>query len=334
MISTNAILRAAGMPEIIPPYGQPPGVGSAQTSAGGATAAYTGPSDGSQINRPSGPDDTADSSDLSGARAAENLPQQPNATNAGPGSGEGSGYPPNRPYTVPGQLSAGSQMAARSTAYNSAAQAPRTPLDLSYSPLSKDKEKIGKQTSQVAGVLVANDPLNLSYSPISKEKEKVGKLNTYAVALEGSTADSNVAQDFSNAPYFLIVPPQGNARIIPNPNSGDLIDNDRQTAQFVVDEGATVVVAGTITDLAVDTLNSLRARSIEGITGIAKQLFNGDTSSSLYDTQSHTGTSRPGSSSSAASLSDGDSEKEGGPPPGKGGGKQKGKGEEDSREVL
>jgi hypothetical protein len=83
-----------------------------------------------------------------------------------------------------------------------------------------------------------------------------------------------------------------------------------------------------------DTLNSLRARSIEGITGIAKQLFYGDTSSSSFDTQSHTGTSRPGISSSAAGSSDDDSEREGGPPPGRGGGKQKGKGEEDSGEVL
>ena len=356
MISANAVLRAAGMPEttppsdtgssdsapdfsgppaVIPPYGQPPDVGSAPDSVGGApsdagsaqtiaggTPTDTGPSDGSQINRPPGPDDTSASSDLSGARAAENLPQQPNSTNSGPGSGEGDGYPPNRPYTVPGQQT--SQVAGVPVAND--------PLDLSYSPISKDKDKVGKQTSQVAGIPVANYPLDLSYS-LSKEKEKVGKLNTYAVALEGPTVDSNVAQDFSNAPYFLIVPPQGNAIIIPNPNSGDLIDNDRQTAQFVVDEGATVVVAGTITDVAVDTLNSLRAKSIEGITGIAKQLFNGDTSSSLNDTQSHTGTSRPGISSSAAGLSDGDSEREeGGPPPGKGGGKQKGKGEENSGE--
>jgi len=357
MISANAILRAAGMPEtippsdtessdsapdfsgppaVIPPYGQPPDVGSAPDSVGGApsdagsaqtiaggTPTDTGPSDGTQINRPPGPDDTAASSDLSGARAAENLPQQPNSTNSGPGSGEGDGYPPNRPYTVPGQQTA--QVAGVPVAND--------PLDLSYSPISKDKEKVGKQTSQVAGIPVANDPLDLSYS-LSKEKEKVGKLNTYAVALEGPTVDSNVAQDFSNAPYFLIVPPQGNAIIIPNPNSGDLIDNDRQTAQFVVDEGATIVVAGTITDIAVDTLNSLRARSIEGITGIAKQLFYGDASSSLNDSQSHTGTSRPGISSSAAGSSDDDSEREGGPPPGRGGGKQKGKGEEDSEEVL
>ncbi|MBF0105671.1 MAG: PDZ domain-containing protein [Deltaproteobacteria bacterium] len=296
----DAATTNLNQPAVIPSQttaGQPTAGGSkvAYTIIGGTTTIYN-----------------VDDTDLSGAKAAENETQQPNATNSGPATGEGSGYPPNRPYTVPGQQTVGTT--GNTTGILSE---PKLPQDLSYSA-SKDKEKIGK------------DPVNTVASQITdklKDKDK-DTLNTYAVALMGPTVDSEVADDFSNAPYFLIIPSQGRVEIVPNPNATDLLDNDRQTAQFIIDEGATVVVAETFTDSAVSALEELRAKAVDGITGIAKQLFNATSSTQQTTTETESRMMRPGTtSSSTASTGSSDSEEEGGPPPGKGGGKAKGKGE-------
>ena len=90
------------------------------------------------------------------------------------------------------------------------------------------------------------------------------------IAATGSTLDSQVADIFDKAPYFLIVG-LGKIKAIPNPNVTDLIGSGVQSAQLIVSEGAKVVITNDIGIRAFKELNSLNVKVYTGIKGSAEQ---------------------------------------------------------------
>ena len=90
------------------------------------------------------------------------------------------------------------------------------------------------------------------------------------IAATGPTLQSEVADIFDKAPYFLIVG-LGKIKAIPNPNVTDLIGSGVQSAQLIVSEGAKVLITNDIGIRAIKELTTLNVKVFTGIRGTAEQ---------------------------------------------------------------
>ena len=101
-----------------------------------------------------------------------------------------------------------------------------------------------------------------------------GAAATVAVAIAGSSLDSDLAP-FDTAPNYIFVDlSTGTAQIIPNPNAGDMANVGAQSAQFVVDRGADTVIANSFSDKALNTLTQLRTEALSSLFGSLHEVIN------------------------------------------------------------
>jgi predicted Fe-Mo cluster-binding NifX family protein len=95
------------------------------------------------------------------------------------------------------------------------------------------------------------------------------------VAAMGTDLNSTVATSFSKSPYYIIYDPVQNiAKTLANPNYNDLTGSSVQSAQYMVDLGASNVIAGNISAQAAQNLSSLRLNAYSGISGQVGQALN------------------------------------------------------------
>jgi predicted Fe-Mo cluster-binding NifX family protein len=95
------------------------------------------------------------------------------------------------------------------------------------------------------------------------------------VAAMGTDLNSPVASSFSKSPYYIIYDPVQNiAKTLANPNYNDLTGSSVQSAQYMVDLGASNVIAGNISAQAAQNLSSLRLNAYSGISGQVGQALN------------------------------------------------------------
>jgi predicted Fe-Mo cluster-binding NifX family protein len=104
-------------------------------------------------------------------------------------------------------------------------------------------------------------PANLNYGKV-------------AVAAVGPGLDYQVAPHFGASPYFVVYDPgQNTYRVVANPNANDAMGKGIQTGQYVVDLGASNVVAGTFGQNALHTLRTLRVNVFSGVTGSVRDVL-------------------------------------------------------------
>ena len=93
-----------------------------------------------------------------------------------------------------------------------------------------------------------------------------------AIASTGPTAQAQVAPTFGRASYFLIVEPDsGSFEAIANPNMSDTIGVGTQSAQLVVENGASIIIADSVSSEAAAMLASLNTTVIAGASGTVTQ---------------------------------------------------------------
>ena len=93
---------------------------------------------------------------------------------------------------------------------------------------------------------------------------------TVAIPTTGRTTSAEIAPLFDRAPFFLIIG-LGTFRVIPNPNVNDAQGVGIQSAQLVVSEGASAVIADNISLEAINALRDLRVKVYAGVNGTADQ---------------------------------------------------------------
>jgi len=104
-------------------------------------------------------------------------------------------------------------------------------------------------------------PANLNYGKV-------------AVGAVGPGLDYQVAPHFGASPYFVVYDPgQNTYRVVANPNANDAMGRGIQTGQYVVDLGASNVVAGTFGQNALHTLRTLRVNVFSGVTGSVRDVL-------------------------------------------------------------
>ncbi|ETR64738.1 MAG: Dinitrogenase iron-molybdenum cofactor biosynthesis protein [Candidatus Magnetoglobus multicellularis str. Araruama] len=90
------------------------------------------------------------------------------------------------------------------------------------------------------------------------------------IATTGNTIESEVADIFDKAPYFLIVG-LGSVDVIANPNVSDFKGSGVQSAQLIVSEGARSLITNDIGIRAMEELNTLNVQVYTGVRGTAAQ---------------------------------------------------------------
>ena len=89
-----------------------------------------------------------------------------------------------------------------------------------------------------------------------------------AVGSMGPGVNYPVSNQFAASPYFIIFDPAQNTySTVVNPNTRTPVGQDLQTGQYMVDLGASNVIAGNFSPDAVNTLTSLRVSIYPGVTG-------------------------------------------------------------------
>ena len=89
-----------------------------------------------------------------------------------------------------------------------------------------------------------------------------------AVAALGARLNCLISPRFEASPYFVVFDPnKQNYRIVANPNVNDATGRGVQTGQFMVDLGAGSVIAGSYSQNALRTLNTLKVNAYSGVTG-------------------------------------------------------------------
>jgi|GEM_PF-3126877 len=106
---------------------------------------------------------------------------------------------------------------------------------------------------------------------------------TVAIPTMGRTTSAEIAPLFDRAPFFLILG-LGTFRAIANPNVNDARGVGIQSAQLVVSEGASVVIADNISLEAMKALSDLRVTVYAGVKGTADQALQWFASSRLTET--------------------------------------------------
>jgi predicted Fe-Mo cluster-binding NifX family protein/S1-C subfamily serine protease len=120
-------------------------------------------------------------------------------------------------------------------------------------------------TTQQMGAMPVTGIIDLPAMTIAGQRS-----GNVCIATIGKTIESQVADIFDKAPYFLIVG-LGSIEIIPNPNVDDLKGSGVQSAQLIVSEGARVVLTNDIGIRAIEELHTLNVQVYTGIHGTAAQ---------------------------------------------------------------
>ncbi|MGA2225416.1 MAG: magnetochrome domain-containing protein [Syntrophobacteraceae bacterium] len=95
-----------------------------------------------------------------------------------------------------------------------------------------------------------------------------------AVGSMGPGVNYPVSTQFSTSPYFIVFDPAQNTySSVSNPNTRTSIGQDVQTGQYIVDLGASNVIAGSFAPDAVNTLTSLRVTLYPGVTGSVRNVL-------------------------------------------------------------
>ncbi len=111
---------------------------------------------------------------------------------------------------------------------------------------------------------------------MGKHRQMAVNLNygKVAVAAVGPGLDYQVAPHFGASPYFVVYDPgQNTYRVVANPNANDAMGRGIQTGQYVVDLGASNVVAGTFGQNALHTLRTLRVNVFSGVPGSVRDVL-------------------------------------------------------------
>jgi predicted Fe-Mo cluster-binding NifX family protein len=96
-----------------------------------------------------------------------------------------------------------------------------------------------------------------------------------AVAVLNPRLNCLVSPRFEASPYFVVFDPnKQNYRIVANPNVNDATGRGVQTGQFMVDLGAGNVIAGSYSQNALRTLNTLKVNAYSGVTGTVQGAIN------------------------------------------------------------
>ncbi len=104
-------------------------------------------------------------------------------------------------------------------------------------------------------------PANLNYGKV-------------AVGAVGPGLDYQVAPNFGASPYLVVYDPgQNTYKVVANPNANDAMGRGIQTGQYVVDLGASNVVAGTFGQNALHTLRTLRVNVFSGVAGSVRDVL-------------------------------------------------------------
>ncbi|MBF0302769.1 MAG: hypothetical protein HQK73_06995, partial [Desulfamplus sp.] len=157
----------------------------------------------------------------------------------------------------------------------------------------------------IAGMPTAGAPAGMGPSATTVAGSNSGKI---CIASTGDSINSQVADIFEKAPYFLIVG-FGSMEVIPNPNVSDKIGSGVQSAQLVVSEGADVVITNDIGIRAIEELNRLQVKVYTGVTGTVKDALAWYQNNRLVPTKLNSS-----SSSSSDSNIINDEEEQHGPP--------------------
>lgn len=89
-----------------------------------------------------------------------------------------------------------------------------------------------------------------------------------AVAAMGPGLGYQISPQFSASPYFIVFDlQQNNYRVAVNPHANDATGRGVQTGQYMVDIGASSVVAGDFSRDALNSLHTLRVNAYAGVTG-------------------------------------------------------------------
>ena len=89
-----------------------------------------------------------------------------------------------------------------------------------------------------------------------------------ALATTGPGIYYPVSSQFGASPYFIVFDPDQNAySVVANPNANDATGKGIQTGQYMVDLGASNVIAGSFNQNALHTLHTLRVNVYSGVTG-------------------------------------------------------------------
>ena len=106
---------------------------------------------------------------------------------------------------------------------------------------------------------------------------------TVAIPTMDRTTSAEIAPLFDRAPFFLILG-LGTFRAIANPNVNDARGVGIQSAQLVVSEGASAVIADNISLEAMKALSDLRVKVYAGVKGTAEQALQWFASGRLTET--------------------------------------------------
>ena len=120
-----------------------------------------------------------------------------------------------------------------------------------------------------------------------------GTLPTVAVAVAGSTLDSNLAVFETATNYIIIDLNSGKAQIVPNPNAADPSNTGVQSAQLVVDRGADAVIANSFGDTAMKALTQLKTEATTSLFGSVQDVLTSYVNMLKDDTPSTTETTEP-----------------------------------------
>ena len=169
-----------------------------------------------------------------------------------------------QPSTIPpmGQTTAGMPTAGMPTAGMPTAGFPTIPAAIT---IAGQPTMIPPAGSTQVGAMPVTGIIDLPAMTIAGQRS-----GNVCIATIGKTIESQVADIFDKAPYFLIVG-LGSIEVIPNPNVDDYKGSGVQSAQLIVSEGARVVLTNDIGIRAIEELHTLNVQVYTGIRGTAAQ---------------------------------------------------------------
>lgn len=95
-----------------------------------------------------------------------------------------------------------------------------------------------------------------------------------AIASTGPGLNNPVAPDFATSPWFIFYDPATDQyRAIANPNAADIQGSSRQSSQFMVDQGAANVIAGSFSPQSAAAMTQLHLTLFPGASGTVGEVL-------------------------------------------------------------